>query len=79
MMNSDYVSLLSVQLSLLVMKLSYRMQTGRMQCKLCTNAVQNLSNEVLTYPTKRCTNLNLKKEYIRAKPENEKRKHVNNQ
>ena len=39
MMNSDYVSLLSVQLSLLVMKLSYRMQTGRMQCKLRMNAV----------------------------------------
>ena len=55
------------------------MQTESMQCKLCTNAIQNLSNEVLTYPTKRCTNLNLKKEYIRAKPEKEKRKHVNNQ
>ena len=50
-----------------------------MQCKLCMNAVQNLSNEVLTYPTKQYMNLNLKKEYIRAKPENEKRKHVNNQ
>ena len=60
-MNSDYVSLLSVQLSLLVMKLSYRMQTGRMQCKLRTNAVQNLSNEVLTYPTKQCTNINFEK------------------
>ena len=55
------------------------MQTGRMQCKLCTNAVQNLSNEVLTYPTKQYTNINLKKEYIRAKPEKERRKHVNNQ
>ena len=75
MMNFDYVRLLSVELSLLMMNLSYRLlviicfllfayvsldsssaqneircrvQIGRMQCKLCTNAVQTLSNEVLT-------------------------------
>ena len=47
--------------------------------KLCTNAVQTLSNEVLTYPTKQCANLNLKKEYIRAKTQKEKCKHINNQ
>ena len=88
MMNFDYVRLLSVEISLLMMNLSYRMpviicfllfayvsldsisaqneircsvQIGRMQCKLCTNAVQTLSNEVYTYPTKQCTPLNLKK------------------
>ena len=99
MMNSDYVSLLSVQLRLLVMKLSYRIpviicfllfayvsldsssaqneircsvQIGCMQCKLCMNAVQTLSNEVYTYPIKQCTPLNLKKRIHKSK--NTKRK-----
>ena len=105
-MNFDYVRLLCIQVTLLMMNLSYRMlviicfllfayvsldsssaqngrrcsvQIGRMQCKFYTNVVQTLSNEVLTYPTKQCTNLNLKKEYIRAKTPKEKRKHVKNQ
>ena len=62
-MNFDYVRLLSVEISLLMMNLSYRMpmiicfllfahvsldsssvQIGRMQCKLCTNAVQNVDH-----------------------------------
>mgnify|MGYP000885040048 FL=1 len=91
MMNFDYVRLLSVELSLLMMNLSYRMpviicfllfahvsldsssvQIGRMQCKLCTNAVQTLSNEVYTYPTKQCTPLNLEKRIDKRK--NTKRK-----
>ena len=99
MMNFDYVRLLSVQLSLLMMNLSYRMlviicfllfayvsldsssaqneircsvQIGRMQCKLCTNAVQTLSNEVYTYPTKQCTPLNLEKRIDKRKTQKEK-------
>ena len=99
MMNFDYVRLLSVEISLLMMNLSYRMpviicfllfayvsldsssaqneircsvQIGRMQCKLCTNAVQTLSNEVYTYPTKQCTPLNLEKRIDKRK--NTKRK-----
>ena len=97
--NFDCVRLLSVEISLLMMNLSYKMpviicfllfayvsldssttqnerrcsvQIGHMQCKMCTNAVQTLSNEVYTYPTKQCTPLNLKKEYIRAKTRKEK-------
>ena len=89
--NFDYVRLLSVEISLLMMNLSYRMpviicfllfahvsldsssvQIGRMQCKLCTNAVQTLSNEVYTYPTKQCTPLNLEKQIDKRK--NTKRK-----
>ena len=91
MMNFDYVRLLSVEISLLMMNLSYRMpviicfllfahvsldsssvQIGRMQCKLCTNAVQTLSNEVYTYPTKQCTPLNLEKRIDKRKTQKEK-------
>ena len=90
-MNFDYVRLLSVEISLLMMNLSYRMpviicfllfayesldsssvQIGRMQCKLCTNAVQTLSNEVYTYPTKQCTPLNLEKRIDKRKTQKEK-------
>ncbi|XP_073358022.1 uncharacterized protein [Aegilops tauschii subsp. strangulata] len=41
---------------------SSSVQIGHMQCKLCTNAVHTLSNEVYTYPTKQCTPINLENE-----------------
>ena len=106
-MNFDYVRLLSVEISLLMMNMSYRMPViicfllfahvsldsssaqneNKMQCANRTHAVQ-VVYQCSTYSVELSLDIRKeavnapkfdKKEYIRAKTQKEKRKHINNQ